>query len=127
MHFYWLVLGILGVWRIVHLLNAEDGPWNLLARLRQLAGAGFWGNLLDCFYCLSLWVAAPFAYFLAERWKERLLLWPALSGAAILLERLTSPPEEPPPAIYTEDKEGEDVLRQEQGTISGKGSQPSAS
>jgi hypothetical protein len=127
MHFYWLVLGILGVWRIVHLLNAEDGPWNLLARLRQLAGAGFWGSLLDCFYCLSLWVAAPFAYFLGESWKDRLLLWPALSGGAILLERLTSRREEPPPAIYTEDKEGEDVLRQEQGTISGKGSQPSAS
>jgi hypothetical protein len=127
MRFYWFVLGTLGVWRIVHLLNAEDGPWNLLARLRQLAGAGFWGSLVDCFYCLSLWVAAPFAYFLGARWKDRLLLWPALSGGAILLERLTSRREEPPPAIYTEDKEGEDVLRQEQGTISGKGSQPSAS
>ena len=127
MRFYWFVLGTLGVWRIVHLLNAEDGPWNLLARLRQLAGAGFWGSLVDCFYCLSLWVAAPFAYFLGERWKDWLLLWPALSGAVILLQRLTSRREESPPTIYTEDKEGEDVLRQEQGTISGKGSQPSAS
>ena len=80
MRFYWLLLGILGVWRIVHLLHAEDGPWNLLAKLRRLAGEGIWGSLLDCFYCLSLWVAAPFAYFLGEGWKERLLLWPALSG-----------------------------------------------
>jgi len=127
MRFYWLVLGILGVWRIVHLLNAEDGPWNLLAKLRQLAGTGFWGNLLDCLYCLSLWVAAPFAYFLGEGWKDRLLLWPALSGGAILLERLTSREEPPLPAVYTEDREEEDVLRKEQGAVSGNDDQPSTS
>jgi hypothetical protein len=118
MRFYWLVLGILGVWRIVHLLNAEDGPWRLLVRLRGLAGDGFWGGLLDCFYCLSLWVAVPFAYFLSDRWKDRLLLWPALSGGAILLERLTSREEQPPGAVYSEDKEEEDVLRKEPGAVS---------
>ena len=106
MQFYRLVLGSLGVWRVTHLFNAEDGPWDLLTRLRRLAGDGFWGDLLDCFYCLSLWVAAPFAYFLGERWPERLILWLALSGAASLLERATSRAEQtPPPAIYTEDQE----------------------
>jgi hypothetical protein len=89
--FYWVSLGILGVWRITHLLNAEDGPGKLLVRLRELVGAGFWGELLDCFYCLSLWVGAPLALFLGSGWGERLLLWPALSGGAILLERLTAP------------------------------------
>src|SRR4051794_28736585 len=87
---YLLILGILGVWRITHLLNAEDGPGKVLVRLRKLAGIGFFGELLDCFYCLSLWVAAPFAYVLGSGWKETLLLWPALSAAAILLERSTS-------------------------------------
>jgi hypothetical protein len=89
---YWLILGILGVWRVTHLLYAEDGPFRLLARLRRLAGQGFWGGLLDCFYCLSLWMAVPFAWFLGAEWKERLLLWPALSGGAILLERATARP-----------------------------------
>jgi hypothetical protein len=84
---YWFVVGAIGVWRITHLLNAEDGPSEVLVRLRRLAGSGFWGELLDCFYCLSLWIAAPFAFVIASRWGERLLLWPALSGAAILLER----------------------------------------
>lgn len=111
MRFYWFVVSTLAVWRVVHLLNAEDGPFDLLLKLRKLAGAGFWGELLDCFYCLSVWIAVPFAWFLAQRWSERLLLWPALSGAAILVERLTSREEQPPPAIYTEDKGGEDVLR----------------
>lgn len=89
---YWFVLGALGVWRITHLFNAEDGPSEVLVRLRRLVGSGFWGKLLDCFYCLSLWVAAPFASVLGNGWRERLLLWPALSGAAILLERAQGPP-----------------------------------
>jgi hypothetical protein len=93
------VVASLAVWRITHLLNAEDGPRQILARLRKLAGSGLWGQLLVCFYCLSIWVAAPFAYCLGGAWPQRLLLWPAFSGAAILLERVTAPA----PPIYTED------------------------
>jgi hypothetical protein len=111
MRFYWLVLGVLAVWRVVHLLNAEDGPWNLVVGLRRRAGTRFWGGLLDCFYCLSVWVAAPFAVLIGETWTERLLLWPALSGGAILLERLTLRPEQSPVATYVEDPEEDDVLR----------------
>jgi len=88
---YFFLLAVLGVWRITHLLNAEDGPGRIFVRFRCLFGNGFWGDLLDCFYCLSLWVAAPFAWFLGSRGAERLLLWPALSGAAILLERVAAP------------------------------------
>ena len=51
MNFYGLILGILATWRLTHLLNAEDGPWDILARLRRLAGSGLWAELLDCF-CL---------------------------------------------------------------------------
>jgi len=105
MRFYLLVLGILCVWRVTHLLNAEDGPWDLLLRLRQRAGTGFWANLLDCFYCLSLWIAAPLAYGIAKQWRERLLLWPALSAGAILLERLSRREPEPPVAHFFEDEE----------------------
>jgi len=101
MRFYWLALASLAVWRITHLLEAEDGPWDLVVRLRRKAGDTFWGRLLDCFYCLSAWVALPFALGLGEDWKERLLLWPALSAAACLLERATAPAA----AAYLEDKE----------------------
>ncbi len=124
MRFYWLVLGILAVWRIVHLLVAEDGPADLLVRLRRKAGKGFWGSLLDCFYCLSLWISAPIACFIGDNWKERLLLWPALSGGAILLERMTLREEQPPPpAFYVEDKEEENVLWKEQSNVSGSRTQ----
>ena len=105
MNFYWLVLGVLAVWRITHLLNAEDGPWDLLVKFRQFVGDGFFGSLIDCFYCLSVWVSAPFAYVIGGSVREDLLLWPALSGAAILLERLSSKAKEPAPTIYFEEEE----------------------
>jgi hypothetical protein len=114
--FYWMALGTLAVWRITHLLNAEDGPADLLVRFRRLAGAGFWGKLLDCFYCLSLWIAVPFALWLGQDAKERFLLWLALSAGAILLERFTAPVSQ---AIYHEDEETDHVvLRKEQESVS---------
>jgi hypothetical protein len=105
MKFYWLLLGILGVWRVAHLLQAEDGPWDLMVRFRRALGSGFFGRLLDCFACASLWVAAPFALYLGNGVGERLLLWLAFSAGAILLERGTNPWQTPPPAPYFEDKE----------------------
>ncbi|MCP4967758.1 MAG: DUF1360 domain-containing protein [bacterium] len=85
-----LVVGVLGVWRITHLVAAEDGPWDAVVRLRNRVGHGFWGELMDCFYCLSVWVAAPVAWLGGVRSPRRLLLWPALSAGAIMLERVTS-------------------------------------
>lgn len=86
--FYVLVLGILAVWRVTHLLNAEDGPFDLLVRLRCFAGTGLWASLLDCFYCLSMWIAAPAALFLTRKPLEWCFSWLALSGGACLLERM---------------------------------------
>jgi hypothetical protein len=111
MKFYWLVLEILCVWRLTHLLHAEDGPWSLLLRLRRAVGNGFWGGLLDCFYCLSLWIAAPFALLLGQGWRERLLLWLASSGGAILLERSTTRSQAQVSSFYVEDEEGPHVPR----------------
>ena len=89
MRFDLFVLAVLAVWRVTHLFHAEDGPFNLLARFRQRVGKNMLGDLLDCFYCLSLWMAAPFAYYLGTKPSEQLLLWLALSGGASLLERAT--------------------------------------
>ena len=84
-----IIVGALCCWRVTHLFNAEDGPGDILVRLRRLAGNGLLGKLLDCFYCLSLWVAAPFAWFLGHAWTDRALLWLSISAAASLLERAT--------------------------------------
>ena len=108
--FYSLVLGILVVWRITHLFQAEDGPWDVMTRMRRGLGTGMWGKLVDCFYCLSLWVALPFAALLGRSLREQLLLWPALSAGAILLERATREV----PAAYFEERIDGDVLQSEQ-------------
>jgi len=81
---------LLAAWRITHLFAREDGPFNSIFRLRKMAGAGFFGSLLDCPYCLSIWVAIPFAIYIARNLKEGILLWLALSGGICLLEKLTS-------------------------------------
>ena len=97
-----LIIAALAVWRLTHLLQAEDGPLRIFDRcrnwLRQMSISG----VTDCFYCLSLWVAAPFAMVMASRWQERLTLWLALSGAAILTNRLAD--QEPESAWFYEER-----------------------
>lgn len=112
MDVYRFLLGTLAVWRLTHLLQAEDGPWDLVIHLRRRAGAGFWGQLLDCFYCLSVWVAAPFALYLGETLPQQFLLWLALSAGAILLERTTDQGQGSTPTLLIEESEDEYVLRQ---------------
>jgi hypothetical protein len=91
---YFFVLGALTVWRLTHLLHAEDGPWDVVVRLRAALGNGVMGQAMDCFYCLSLWISLPVALVIGSTWLERILLWFALSAAAILLERFTLRPED---------------------------------
>ncbi len=105
-----LVLGLLCVWRITHLLQAEDGPFDLVIRLRRLVGEEFWGRLLDCFYCLSLWIAAPFAFLLGETMIQQWLLWPAFSAGAIFLERVLPEERRTPSALYFEHEENDDGM-----------------
>ena len=99
---YALILAVLAVWRVTHFLHAEDGPWDVSARLRRAAGTGIVARALDCFYCLSLWIAAPAAFMLARSAIEGWLFWPAVSAGAIVLERLIA---RSPAVLYREDEE----------------------
>ncbi len=88
-----VALAVLAVWRITHLLANEDGPWDLIVHLRKAVGDGFFGKLMDCFQCLTLWVAVPFTFFLTQNVLQWLAGWLAISGAACLLERAVGEPE----------------------------------
>jgi hypothetical protein len=85
-------LASLATWRVTHLLASEDGPGDAVVRLRARLGAGPAGGLMDCFQCLSIWVAAPMTLVVSRESKNALPTWLALSGAACLLERLGSEP-----------------------------------
>ena len=86
-----LAIAVLATWRVTHLLAREDGPGDVIARLRAALGASLWGKLLDCFHCLSLWIAAPAALWVAATPLEACAVWLAISGAACLCERLGAP------------------------------------
>ena len=84
------------VWRLTHLVAFEDGPFDLIVWFRRRAGQGVFGKLMDCFYCLSLWIAAPVVPMVVWVGDTSLvrafMVWIAVSGAACLLERTTAPP-----------------------------------
>ena len=88
------VLATLAVWRISHLLALEDGPFDLIVRLCVRLGDA--GRVLDCFYCMSLWVAAPMALFVSPTGQNWWCIWLALSGAAGLLDSIGKRPLEEP-------------------------------
>jgi hypothetical protein len=103
MNSMFFIIPTLAVWRITHLLSKEDGPFSIVFLLRKKAGAGFFGNLLDCFYCLSIWIALPFAICLGGGLKDYFLLWLAYSGAACLFEKATEKKEPGHTSDYIED------------------------
>lgn len=88
-----LVLAILAIWRVTHLLANEDGPADVIFRLRRSLGESPVGHLMDCFNCLSLWIAAPAALLISTTPLMWFVSWLALSGAACLLQRLTTAPQ----------------------------------
>ncbi len=87
---FWLIVSMLATWRLCHLVVSEDGPFDLIAKLRRAAGQGVIGRAMDCPWCLSLWFAIPFAAWLGRDVIEALVLWPAISGGACLIEALAA-------------------------------------
>ena len=83
----------LATWRLTHLLANEDGPADAIAGLRERLGTSQLGELMDCFHCTSIWVAMPFAFYVAKKPVDRVAAWLALSAAACLLQEIHS--EEP--------------------------------
>jgi hypothetical protein len=107
------VLAVLATWRVTHLLASEDGPADIMVRFRALLGQSIVGKLMDCFNCLSLWVAALAAPFVSRRPLEWVLCWLALSGGACLLERIGHEPVVIQRLSQPAERDISDVLRPE--------------
>jgi hypothetical protein len=112
---FWIrfVLASLATWRVTHLLAREDGPADLIVRFRARLGSSLAGTLMDCFKCLSLWIAAPAALFVTRNLIEWMFTWLALSGTACLLERLSAEPVEIQPISEPNEGDTSHVLRTE--------------
>ena len=82
------VVAVLATWRVTRLVVREDGPFDLIVKLRVRVGGGLVGQLMDCPYCLGLWLAAPFAFALADSVAAWLIAWLAIAGGAAFLENM---------------------------------------
>ena len=101
----------LATWRLTHLLASEDGPADVIARVRERLGESELGELMDCFHCTSIWVAMPFALYVAKRPASRVAAWLALSGAACLLQEI--------PAKSRRLEIGDELLRRQKKSAQG--------
>lgn len=87
-----LLCAVLATWRLAHLLAHEDGPFDFVVKLRQRAGASLWGQWMDCSYCSSFYLAAPFAFWPALDGVSRFVFWLATAGGACVLQRYAPEP-----------------------------------
>ncbi|HTJ52916.1 MAG TPA: DUF1360 domain-containing protein [Cyclobacteriaceae bacterium] len=85
----YFVLAI-AIWRLTHLISLEDGPFDLIIKLRKLLGSSFLGKLMDCFYCTSVWVGLAGAIYAGENPVQIIALTLYYSGAALLFEKITN-------------------------------------
>ena len=54
-------LCVLALWRLTHSVAKEEGPADVIFRPRTSLGDGWLGRAMDCFHCLSMWIALPCA------------------------------------------------------------------
>ncbi len=80
-----LVLHTLAVWRVSHLVSEEMGPFDSMYKLRKAMGVGFFGSLLSCFYCTSMWVAWVLALYQSDGLIQVAIYTLALSGFACII------------------------------------------
>jgi hypothetical protein len=80
MNTLYFILISLAVWRITSLLVIEEGPWNIFLKLRRSIDS--YNSPLNCFWCMSVWVALPFAFYYG------IIPWLAISALAILFDEV---------------------------------------
>jgi len=85
-----LVVAILSVWRLTALICYEAGPFDVLSRFRKLLYHLHLGGLVECFYCMSFWMAAIVVILVYKPGYSSLLLVLAVSGGASIAERFLS-------------------------------------
>ena len=78
------IMLLLAIWRFTHLISLEDGPFHIFEKLRYLNNKPF-----SCFYCLSMWTSFLPAVYFSSDFITLIIYWFALSGGAIILEKLS--------------------------------------
>jgi hypothetical protein len=90
-----IIVGLAG-WRVAALLSYEEGPWGVFEQLRRRAGVveidlgappdapaplpGFFGKLLSCVWCTSVWLSLIFWGLWEVHWYV-----PGIAAAAAIV------------------------------------------
>lgn len=83
---FWFFAALLAVYRVTRLWLFEDGPFDLVAGLRERITQRTWvGRGLACFLCISFWLSLPAAALIAADWRELVLLWLGIAGGNVVL------------------------------------------
>ena len=78
------LIAILAVWRLTHMIVNESGPYSVFIKLRYFINKRGWEFIdINCFNCMSVWLAIPVGFILGGNTLLNIL---ALSAVAIFLE-----------------------------------------
>ena len=78
-----IILAILAVYRVAHMIAKEDGPLDVLAKIRGKVDPeqkAWIGRGLNCVACLSFWLSLV-AFALGGSWLE----WLAVAGGVLVM------------------------------------------
>lgn len=83
------ILSIAAVFRLTYMLQKEAGPFDILYHFRTVINKSKFGaSLFGCFWCLSIWVAAPFAWYLSNDLWQWFVYDLALSAGASIIHQV---------------------------------------
>jgi hypothetical protein len=91
MTMFLVVMSMLAVWRVTHMLQNEDGPDAIFARLqawaaRQPEKIGSFPQGFLCFNCLSVWISFLPALALQNSLHEFFIYLFAISAGAMIID-----------------------------------------
>jgi hypothetical protein len=82
-------LCVLAVYRVAYDIAYSDGPFDIYSWWREKVGQTTWiGRGFQCPICLSWWLSAIAALYLAESVVQFVLYWLAVAGAALVLHKV---------------------------------------
>lgn len=86
-----LLIGPIVIWRMTHMMQEENGPFAVFARIRAFIAShtsdrvGGVNEGYNCFKCLSVWLSMLYAVGLSDSFAQWVAITFFLSGIAIFL------------------------------------------
>jgi hypothetical protein len=95
-----IAVAALAVWKVCQILAYEDGPWDLVIRLRKslyrerdrlknrerISGQVL--LMISCVSCSSFWVSIPAAFWVTSIWQDRIVSWLCVAALATVIDHL---------------------------------------